>query len=223
MAADMFCCMNDAWDDADLQTQTSDHWKEVFLQYDKDASGAIDVAELGALCKDLFGVYLSESHRKELIAEVDTNTDGVLQESEFLEMAKKFEAALPVNSMNSTLLANPGTLFVSFGVNEPLGVTFEQDEEKNAAGAVTSVTRIVAATVTGVAAEAGVPVGAMLSWVHDEAVKPGTTVAVVGAKVKPLKDAGRAFTLGFVVSPDPKVTQASTPVPTTKKNAAVAL
>ena len=152
---------------------------------------------------------------------MDTNTDGVLQESEFLEMAKKFEAALPVNSMNSIL--GPGTLFVSFGVNEPLGVTFEQDEEKNAAGAVTSVTRIVAATVTGVAAEAGVPVGAMLSWVHDEAVKPGTTVAVVGAKVKPLKDAGRAFTLGFVVSPDPKVTQASTPVPTTKKNAAVAL
>ena len=78
MADLMLCCsMEDAWEDTGLQTKTSEEWKELFLQYDKDASGAIDVAELGALCKDLFGVYLSVSHRKMLIAESDANSDGV--------------------------------------------------------------------------------------------------------------------------------------------------
>ena len=224
MADLMLCCsMEDAWEDTGLQTKTSEEWKELFLQYDKDASGAIDVAELGALCKDLFGVYLSVSHRKMLIAESDANSDGVLQESEFLAMAKKFEATLPVSTMKSTLLADPGTLFVSFGVNEPLGVGFEQDEEANDEGAVTSVRPIMVATVTGPAAEAGVPVGAMLSYVHDEPIQPGTTVAMVGEIVKPLQDGGQAFTLGFVVSPEKGVTQAITPVPVTRANETVPL
>ena len=53
---------------------------------------------------------------------------------------------------------------------------------------------------------------------HDEPVKPGTTVAAVGAIVKPLKEAGQAFTLGFVVAPEKKVLDAFTPVPSAKKN-----
>ena len=111
-----------------------------------------------------------------------------------------------------------GTLFVSFGVNEPIGVNFEQDEQKDSAGVITSVSRIQVATVDGVAAEAGVPVGSMLTWLHDEPVKPGTTIAAVGAIVKPLKEAGQALTLGFVVAPEKKVLDAFTPVPSAKKN-----
>ena len=78
----LLCCsMEDAWADSGLQTKSSAEWKALFEEYDKDASGAIDVVELGACFKDLFGVFLSASHRKVLIADVDLNSDGVLQES----------------------------------------------------------------------------------------------------------------------------------------------
>ena len=70
-----------AW--AALNTQRSQHQAKMFAKVDADSSGSVDQAELGTLLSDVSektGVSLGDS--KELLTQMDSNSDGSLSSDE---------------------------------------------------------------------------------------------------------------------------------------------
>ncbi|XP_027451239.2 calmodulin-like [Zalophus californianus] len=67
-------------------------FKAAFSRFDKNGDGTINTQELGAVMQAL-GKDLSEAELKELIALVDTDSDGVISFQEFLaEMIKRMKS-----------------------------------------------------------------------------------------------------------------------------------
>ena len=70
-------------------------WTKAFAAFDKDNSGSIDKDELkailtrkGAACE---GLTFSDEDAEELLESFDTNGDGVLQLTEFIELMLSFD------------------------------------------------------------------------------------------------------------------------------------
>lgn len=67
-------------------------FKEVFSRFDKNGDNTINTQELGAVMQAL-GQDISEDELKMLIAQVDTDGDGVISFQEFLEaMVKRMKS-----------------------------------------------------------------------------------------------------------------------------------
>ncbi|NEO84740.1 MAG: hypothetical protein F6J87_10870 [Spirulina sp. SIO3F2] len=72
--------------------ESYENFKDAFIQYDKDESGEIDIAELGQVLLDL-GEQPTEEELAAMIDAVDTNENGKLEFGEFLNlMAPEFFA-----------------------------------------------------------------------------------------------------------------------------------
>ena len=179
-----FSGLFDEWRKGDLRSKTDAEWRAVFARFDADGSGAIDAAELGVALSELFNVHMSVPQREALIATVDANADGKLQPDEFIRFALEYESSLP----SRRHFKEADVKFVSFGTSAPLGIEFSVDETFPGLPAVDSV--------AGVAADAGVPVGALIKYLHDDELALGVPMPELLGRVRALK--GRAaFTIGF--------------------------
>ena len=140
---------------SDLKSKSNAEIDEIFTKFDKDGSGAISSGELQVALSELFNVQMSSSQRGALMAAADTNPDGILQKSEFVDFAKTYEGSLP----GSLHFGEPGIQFVSFSTDVSIGLTLSTNEG-------TKMPRVDA--TEGPAAEAGVPIGSSIKYLHDQ-------------------------------------------------------
>lgn len=63
-------------------------FQEAFNLFDKDKDGTITTQELGTVMKSL-GQYPTENELRDLISEVDTDSNGVIDFQEFLSMMSR--------------------------------------------------------------------------------------------------------------------------------------
>lgn len=61
----------------------------LFRLFDRDHNGTISAAELKTVMSDISGEIVSDSEIQDMIEEADTNRDGLIQLSEFVEVMKK--------------------------------------------------------------------------------------------------------------------------------------
>ncbi|CAM0885045.1 unnamed protein product [Alopecurus aequalis] len=69
-----------------VHCSTSDRFSSVFASFDKDADGKISVTELRLCMKAALGEDVSAEDAEVLVASVDTDDDGLLDEKEFLTL-----------------------------------------------------------------------------------------------------------------------------------------
>ena len=73
--------LNDDWIDEDQEEEA----KKVFIKYDKDCSGGIDLGELEAMMREL-GQEPTEVELRELFEQFDTNCDHQIDMEEFVTL-----------------------------------------------------------------------------------------------------------------------------------------
>lgn len=81
---------------------------QMFKCFDKDGSGTIDANELHQMFLYM-GITTTEAEVKDIIAQVDDNGDGTIDEQEFLVVMKKAQGT-PVGSAESGGVASPGAV-----------------------------------------------------------------------------------------------------------------
>ena len=167
--------------------------EEVFSKYDVNKSGTLSAADLGKAALDIYNVYLSKSHCNVLLKAADVDSSGALSLAEFTTVAEKFVASLP-----EIVTATAGTkeyYFVSFGCAEALGIDLYDTVDEDGKGKGV----LVVEGVKGVAAEAGVLVGSVITYLHDEKLPLGFTQEDLAKKVGALKALNANFVIGFDV------------------------
>eukprot|EP00499_Haloplacidia_sp_CaronLabIsolate_P006191 CAMPEP_0196780696 /NCGR_PEP_ID=MMETSP1104-20130614/8450_1 /TAXON_ID=33652 /ORGANISM="Cafeteria sp., Strain Caron Lab Isolate" /LENGTH=79 /DNA_ID=CAMNT_0042150911 /DNA_START=12 /DNA_END=251 /DNA_ORIENTATION=- len=70
-----------------LSREQEEEIKKVFMDYDEDGSGTIDLSELQMLASDL-GEVLSPEELVEVMRILDTDGSGVVEYAEFIEWWK---------------------------------------------------------------------------------------------------------------------------------------
>ena len=73
---------------ANLSSEVLDEYKATFALFDADGDGTITIDELGSVMKSL-GQNPSDSELRDMINEVDTDGDGVIDFNEFVEMMSR--------------------------------------------------------------------------------------------------------------------------------------
>ena len=142
-------------------------WTATFYKYDKNQSGSLSATDLTQASLDLFSVHLSHSHAEALLKQADLSKTGELSLDEFTFVAKKFLTSIPdLVKKNSD---NSAYRFISFGTNERLGIELYDTEEEDGVGNGVLVVK----AVKGVAQEAGVPIGAVITFMHNEKLPLG--------------------------------------------------
>lgn len=61
----------------------------LFQLFDRDRNGTISATELKIVMSAISGEMVNDSEIREMIEEADTNRDGLIQLSEFIEVMKK--------------------------------------------------------------------------------------------------------------------------------------
>lgn len=61
----------------------------LFQLFDRDQNGTISASELKAVMSAISGEMVSDTEIRDMIEEADTNRDGLIQLSEFIEVMKK--------------------------------------------------------------------------------------------------------------------------------------
>ena len=93
-------------------------YKQAFDLFDKDKSGSISVKELGTVIRSL-NINVTDEELKDLVGDVDTNQNGLIEFNEFLELMAKGNSE--TNSEEALRLA-----FKVFDVNGDGKISFAE-------------------------------------------------------------------------------------------------
>ena len=167
--------------------------ESVFAKYDVNKSGSLSAADLGKASVELYNVHMSKSHCEVLLKSADVSNTGALSLAEFTTVAEKFVASLPEIVKESA--GAKEYMFVSFGTGESLGIDLYDTVDEDGKGKGV----LVVEGVKGVAAEAGVLVGSVITYLHDEKLPLGFTQEDLAKKVGALKALNANFVIGFDV------------------------
>ena len=105
---------------AELRSKSEDEWKAVFI-VNAEEDGTMPEDNVGAALSELFNVWVTLPVCAKLLR--GRELGNPVAESEFSQIARKFEDTLPVRSFVVAEMS-----FVSFASDAPLGVMFTCDD-----------------------------------------------------------------------------------------------
>ena len=70
-----------------VSDQAMKNWMDEFKKYDKNNNGSIELEELAFIFFSQ-GIYHSKDEMEKIIAEFDTNGNGIIDKDEYLELVK---------------------------------------------------------------------------------------------------------------------------------------